>query len=571
MSRSLSFVLVIAITVTACQAGGDQPKPSASGAPATPVRGGRLVEGAFADAKTFAPFLANDPASLTVSGLVYDSLFRVDAKTGEIGPNLGTWTVSADGRTYNWRIEAGAVWSDGAPITGQDYLTGVKAVARSAKAIRVASFQDIVGFDEYRSALAPTIAGIVIDPADPKRFSVTFKRVFCPALTSAFGPAAGPLPTKIYGKYTGPDDSGPRIDDAPENLAPPVSSGPFLFKSWKPNDQIMLERNERFYRGAPYLDGYVLKVVGDVTSLAAQLRSGEINFGAIEPKDLDDIKKRDTLRVYSYAELSYSYIGWNLKSAGAPALADKKVRQALAYGLDMDAVVQQVLLGQGSRVFEHHIAASWASADPAALNRYRYDPVRSGQLIRQAGYALGADGYYQKDGKPLRLTMMTNSGNRVREALLQAAIDQYKLIGVKVVPRLVPFDAMVDILSNRREDVSAWIVGWKLNVEPDPYGIFHSSSIPDPVRKTSGYNFGAWSSPDADRAIEAARTPANGDCSQATRKKGYQTLNRLLNDEQPYAFGFAPTTLLVAPHELRGLDPGTFATYNDVEKWWLAR
>jgi len=571
MRRFLALVVVFAVAVTACQTPAAEPKPAASGAPVSPARGGRLIEGTFSDAKTIAPFLANDPASLTVSGLVYDSLFRVDAKTGEIKPNLGTWAVSADGRTYSWKIEPGAVWSDGRPITGQDYLTGVKAVARSKKAIRVASFQDIVGFDEYRSSLAQTITGITVDPADPKSFSVTFKRVFCPALTSAFGPAAGPLPTQVYGKYTGPDDTGPKIDDAPENMAPPVSSGPFVFRSWKPNDQIMLDRNDSYYRGTPYLDGYVLKIVGDVTSLAAQLKSGEINFGTIEPKDLDDIRKRDTLRVYSYADLSYNYIGWNVKSASAPALADKRVRQALAYGLDMNAVVQQVLYGQGSRVFQHHIAASWASADPPALNRFPYDPVQSGQLIRQAGYLMGADGYYQKDGKPLQLTIMTNSGNKVRETLLQTAIDQYKLIGVKIAPRLVPFDTMVDILSNRSEDVSAWIIGWKLNVEPDPYGIFHSGSIPDPARKTTGYNFGAWSSAEADKAIDAARTPASGDCTQATRKKSYDALNRLLNDEQPYDFGFAPTTLLVTSRELQGLDPGTFATYNDIEKWWLAR
>jgi len=571
MSRLLASVVALVVTVSACQAPLDLPKPSTREPPTTPVRGGRLVEGAFADAKTFAPFLANDPSSLIVSGLVYDSLFHVDSKTGEITPNLGTWTVSPDGRTYNWKIEPGAIWSDGTPITGQDYLTGVKAVARSKKAIRVASFQDIVGFDEYRSSVAQTITGITVDPTDPKSFSVKFKRVFCPALTSAFGPAAGPLPTQVYAKYTGPDDTGPKIDDAPENMAPPVASGPFLFKAWKPNDQIMLDRNDRYYRGRPNLDGYVLKIVGDVTTLAGQLRSGELNFGTIEPKDLEDIRKRDTLRVYSYPDLSYNYIGWNVKSAAVPALADKRIRQALAYGLDMNAVVQQVLYGQGSRVFEHHIAASWASADPFALNRYPYDPVQSGQLIRQVGYTMGTDGYYQKDGKPLQLTVMTNSGNKVRETLLQTAIDQYKLIGVKIAPRLVPFETMVDILSNRSEDVSAWIIGWKLNVEPDPYGIFHSGSIPDPAKKTTGYNFGAWSSAEADRAIDAARTPASADCTQATRKKSYEAFNRLLNEEQPYNFGFAPTTLLVTSQGLRGLDPGTFATYNDIEKWWLAR
>lgn len=564
-------LVTLAIVVTACEPSSAVATPSPSAVARVPVRGGRIVEGAFADAKTFAPFLANDPSSLVVSGLVYDSLFRVDAKTGELLPNLASWTVSADGLTYRWRIAPGAVWSDGAPIIGQDYLTGVKAVARSRKGVRFASFQDIEGFDDYRAGSARTITGISLDPLHATRFSVKFKRVFCPALTNAFGSAAGPLPTQVYGKYTGPDEAGPRVDDAPENLAPPVASGPFAFSAWKQNDEIVLDRNDRYFRGAPYLDQYLLKVVADVTTLAAQLRSGELNFGAIEPKDLDAIRDRDNLRVYAYADLSYTYIGWNLRSRSTPELADVRIRRALAYGLDMTAVVRQVLDGQGSRVFQHHPAASWASADAMALDRYPYDPAKAIRLIREAGYTLGAGGVYEKAGKPLQLTIMTNSGNKVREALLQTAIDQYRLIGVKITPQLVPFDSMVASLGDPTADVPAWIIGWKLSVEPDPFAIWHSSSIPDALKRTTGYNFGGFGSPVADQAIEAARTPSDGDCSQAARKKSYEALNRLLNEQQPYAFGFSPTTLLVASRDLRGADPGTFAEYGNIEKWWFAR
>src|ERR1700752_885998 len=196
MKRVMVAMLFVPV-VTACQPSAEPPRPSPTDAYQPPVRGGRVVEGAFADAKTFAPFLANDPSSLIVSGIVYDSLFKVDAKTGEIQPNLGRWTVSPDGLTYRWRIEPGAVWSDGRPIVGEDYLTGVKAVARSKKTVRAASFQDIDGFDEYRNGTAATIKGITIAPLDARSFAVKFKRVFCPALTNAFGPAAGPLPTHV--------------------------------------------------------------------------------------------------------------------------------------------------------------------------------------------------------------------------------------------------------------------------------------------------------------------------------------------------------------------------------------
>ena len=559
------------VVMTACQNTPAilSPSPSAS-ASGTPVRGGRLIEGTFADARTLMPMLANDSASQAVSGLVYDTLYRVDPKTGEPKPNLGTWTISADGLMYTWHIAGNAVWSDGAPITGNDYLVGVEALARSAKTLRAAGFEDIVGFTDYKERRADTISGIVVDGTDPTTFTVRFVRVFCPALTTAFGPAAGPLPAHVFGKYLAPD-KGSAIDDAPENTAPPVSSGPFLFGRWKPNDELDLDRNGAYFRGPPLLDGYVLKVVRDATALVTQLKTGEINFGVIEPKDADDIKKRDDLRIYTFQDPSYEFIGWNLKSASTPALADKRVRQALAYGLDTDAVIQRALLGYGVRVYQHHLAGSWPAADVSQLQHYDYDQKKARDLLTQAGFTVGTDGYYQRNGKRLEIAMMTDSGNNVRETMLQMAVEQYARIGVKVTSDLVPFDTMVNTLSSRSKDVPAWIIGWKLSVEADPYGIWDTASIPDPAKGTTGHNFGAFSDPAADRAIAAARTPASNDCGQSSRATSYRELNRLLNDAQPYDFAFSPITLLVAPKALREADPGTFGVYSQIEKWWFAR
>ncbi len=570
MRRSLTLLAAVLVVATACRSAPAPVRPSPTASSGTPVRGGRLIEGTFADAKTLMPMLASDAASQSVSGLIYDTLYRVNPKTGELSPNLATWTVSPDGTTYRWHIDPGATWSDGVPVTGADYLAGVEAVARSRRTLRAPAFEDIAGFTDYRTGKAQAIAGIVLDPADPKAFSVRFTRVFCPALTAAFGPAAGPIPAHVFGKYLAAGQ-GAAIDDAPENNAPPVSSGPFVFKQWRHNDEIALERNERYFRGVPYLDGYVLKVVRDVTALTSQLKTGEINFGVIEPTDADDITKRDDLRIYTFQDLSYNYIGWNLRSASVPALADKRVRQALAYGLDMDAVIQRALLGYGVRVYQHHLAGSWAAADVAQLHRYPYDPKKAEALLSEAGFTVGPDGYFQRDGRTLDITVMTNSANRVRETMLQMAVEQYGRIGVKITPRPVTFDAMVTILGSRSEDVPAWIIGWKLNAEPDAYGIWDSSSIPDPQKRSTGYNFGAFSDPAADRALEAARTPPSGDCRQATRAGSYRELNRILNEAQPYNFAFSPITLLVAPRALRGLDPGTFGVYSRIEKWWFAR
>lgn len=566
-TRTLRLLVALlgTLSLVAAACGPTDSTAKATGAPdEKPVAGGRLIEGSFSDIKIINPMLSADVPSSTVTGKVYETLFYADPKNGELKPQLGKWTISADSLTYSWEIDSKANWSDGKPITGEDYLTGLKLVALSKKTVRKSNFQDIAGWKDFVDGKATTITGVKVDSADPKKFTVTFAKVFCPALVNAFGSSSGPMPTHVFSKYT-TATSADAIDTAPENTAPPVSSGPYIFKEWRKGDQVILTKNANYFKGAPFIDEYVFKVVADNTVLAAQLKTGELNYGTVEPKDLADMEAQPNLKVFKYQALSYTYIGWNVKSQTAPALQDKKVRQALAYGLDMDAVVKSILFGQGTKMVAHHPPASWA-APGGSLNTYPYDKTKAEGLLKDAGYAKGADGVYAKGGKPLEFSIVANSGNKTRETLLQVATEQYKAIGVKVNPKLEAFETMVDKLTTGNQEIQGWIIGWSLGLEPDPYGIWHSTQIPDPAAKTTGFNFGAFTSPEFDKAIEAGRS---GNCSQAERKKNYETFNKIVNEEQPYNFGFSPNTLLVTPQNLRAIDPGTFSATWNIEKWWF--
>jgi len=90
----------------------------------------------------------------------------------------------------------------------------------------------------------------------------------------------------------------------------------------------------------------------------------------------------------------------------------------------------------------------------------------------------------------------------------------------------------------------------------------------DPAKKTTGYNFGGYTAPGLDKLIEDART---GDCSHAARKRSYEAFNKILNEDQPYDFGFSPNTLLVVPKGMREFDPGSFGIAWNIEKWWYRR
>lgn len=571
ISRGIAVLGTLALLVTACApsgspAGEQSAAPSVSGAAAV-QKGGRVIEGSFSDIKTINPILVQDVPSSTVTSRIYDDLIQADPKNGEPKPRMATFSVSSDGKAYTYTINDKANWSDGKPVIAEDYLVAKKLVGKSKVTVRKSSFQDVEGFKDFADGKTNDISGIKIDPSNPKKFTVTLSKISCDAI---FQISSYVMPAHIFGKYA-TDASKDEIDKAPENTNPPVANGPFKFKEWRQGDQVILTRNDTYWNGAPNVDEYVYKVVADSTVLAAQLKTGELNLGSIEPKDLADIQTQESLKVTKVQQLGYTYLGWRTNSTSAPALGDKKVRQALAYGLNMDDVIKAVLFGEGTKQVAHHVPVQWAYPDPKALNQYAYDPKKAEQLIQEAGYKKNATGIYEKDGKPISFTIRTNAGNKSRETLAQVAAEQYKKIGLDVKTNFEQFQGLVDKLTQGDASIEAVIIGWSLGASVDPEQIWHSRNTPDPATKKTGFNFTFFKSADLDKAIDEGRNPSNGDCSVPARKKQYETFNKILNDEQPYNFGFSPNTLYVTSKNLQNFDPGSFSYLYNIQTWWLKK
>ncbi len=310
----------------------------------------------------------------------------------------------------------------------------------------------------------------------------------------------------------------------------------------------------------------------DATALAAALKTGEVDVARVEPKDADDLRRQDHLTLHAYLAPGYTYIGWNQLRGGKEFLQSTAVRQALAYGLDVDQVVDKVLFGEGKRMVAHTPPTSWAY-DPEGLNPYAYDPARARALLEADGWTRGADGIYARDGQRLELTMVTNSGNKARETLLQVAVEQYRQIGVDVTPRTESFEALTDRLGKSRDavygdaggrDFDAAILGWNMGPDADAYGTWHSTQV------KGGQNQIGFRDAEVDRALEAGRTI----CGLPERKQAYKAFNQRLNEEQPYNFGFAANTLLAVNKKVQNVEPGPFPNVQNgylwnLERWWV--
>ncbi len=533
-----------------------------------PQQGGRVIEATISDIATMQPVLVNDTASGRITALIYDNLIQVDSKTGEPQPRLATFSVSADSLKYTYTIDPKAVWSDGKPIIGDDWLTGLKAVGKSKKTVRKSTFKDIQGFTDYSDGKATTIPGVAIDPANPKKFTVTMGKVSCSAIIDLTGYV---LPTQVFGKYV-TETSKDEIDTAPENTNPQVVSGPFKFTEWRKGDQVILDKNPTYWQGPANVDQYVYKVVANQTAITNGLKTGEITFGTIQAKDLADMQTVATVKIDKYQNLGYTFIGWNTSSPTAIGLADKRVRQALAYGIDMDAVIKAVVFGEATKQVAHHVPVQWAYPTGITLEPYKYDKAKALSLLKDAGWTPGADGILQNAaGKKFNLTISTNSGNTERETLATVAAEQYKQLGINAKAAPEAFQGLVTKLTTGDSTLEATIIGWSLGAEPDPYSIWHSSQIPDPSKKVEGFGFTFFKDPAMDKAIEEARNPSNGDCSIASRKKQYETFNKILNENQPYNFGYANNVLAVSQVSLQSFKPGSFNTIYNVFQWWIKK
>ena len=575
MRRFVSILGAVLLVATACgtqSPQGTQESAAPSGAAEKPVPGGRVVEGTFSDIKTLQPVISTDTSSSGAWGNFYIGLLRSNPDTGDLEPGLAEkYDLSKDGMTVTYTLKSGVLWSDGQPFTGDDYKYTVEAVARSAKTVRKSTFQDIIGWKDYVDGKADEIKGLQVKDAG-KTIEIQLSKPFCPAIRNLAGAGGGILPKHSFvaGWDNKSTDTKKNIDDHPLNNAPPASIGPFVFKEWKPGIQVTMTRNDKYYRGAPLLDEYIIKVYADQVAVKAALLTGEVTYGGVQPADVDEVKAAgsEILNYFRFPGVSsYNFISWNLQATKAPWLADKKVRQALTYGLDISSIIKNVVLGYGVQVYTHSPKASWAYPGDDQLNKYPYDQKKAKDLLESAGAKMGTDGVYRwTNGQPIQMRIETNQGNKVRETILQIAQEQYKAMGVKIDPLLESFPALLDRSVPQNLDHEGVILGWSLGLEPDPYSIWHSSQD-----GKDQFNWIHYKNADVDKAIESGRS--GPDCSTDARKKAYATFNKQLNEDVPYTFLYTGDSLVFFNKAVRGIEPKVYSTGSgwNIEKWWFKR
>ena len=231
----------------------------------------------------------------------------------------------------------------------------------------------------------------------------------------------------------------------------PVGTGPFKFVEHARGDHLTVAAYDGFYLGRPKLDQVIYKIIPDVNTTVAQVRTGELDIAFIGTSHLDALKSASNVRIAEANQMDMRHIGFNHKNPRVGKwFSDKKVRQALAYAIDKQAVLEAVTDKRGEPLSSPipSFLGNWQNKN---LKQWPYDPEKAKALLKEAGFTPGAGGILQKDGEPFTFAMSSDKGQPDREQVGLMVQQYFKDIGVDAQLDLSDFNTYMGKWRQRRE------------------------------------------------------------------------------------------------------------------------
>jgi peptide/nickel transport system substrate-binding protein len=456
------------------------------------------------------PRVGLDAQSERIGELLFDALLTRDEHLN-VQPGLAERWEMPDPLTYVFQLHRGVTFHDGRALTSRDVKWTFDSLLQS----------------KIRSTKSSTYRSVDrIETTDD--FTVVF-HLKEPNATLLWNLSEGAIGIVPYGALD-------------EVTAKPVGSGPFKFVSAEPDKEVVIVRNNDYWGTKAQLGRIRFIVVPDTTTRALELRKGsaDVAINALTSDMVLAIAKEQKLAIERAPGTILSYMAFNLRD---PLLKDVRVRQAIAYAVDRQPLIEYIWRGFAQPAASVLPPQSWAY-DPN-LPIYPHDPHKSRQILDAAGYQT-------VDGIRFHMTMKTSTEESTR---LLAAVLQQQLreVGIALDIRTYEFATfLADVTSGAFQFYSLrWIGG---NEDPDIFDtVFHSTNIPPKGRNRSFY-----SNPRVDALIDQARRESD----QNVRKRLYAELQEVLARDMPYINLWYFDNILVHSKRVHGITLNPSGNYN---------
>ena len=474
LHTSARLALLLVVTVMAACAGDAEPADEQAATPAEGDAGmvtGGLGQGqaGTAGGGTVVFGLDQEPdalnANLTsgnqlVTGMITTTMFRpayLLTPDFEYVPDLidGEAEVTRDPFTVTYEIKEDAVWSDGVPVSAEDFAFTWQTMVNPEFDITERTGYELI-----------TDAEIVDDKTVTFTFSepyVSYRQLFSTAGGTGVLPAHA-LEGADFNSVWNQAIVSPETGE-------PIANGPFVFSEWNPGQDLTVVRNEAYWGEPAHLDAVVFRFIEDSNSQIQALRGGEVDMLYMQPQldALEQLRTIEGIDIEVSAGTQYEHLDFNF---AVPPLDQQYVREAIARGIDRQAIVEAIIapIQPDAEVLQSLIYVTNQQQYEPHFDRYAYDPQAAVALLEDNGCTRGEDDVFVCDGDRLSFTYTTTAGNEGRELQMQVIQAQLAEIGVEIIPNLLePEQMFTGVLPAGSE--GAWEIGnWAWIGSPDPAG-----------------------------------------------------------------------------------------------------
>jgi len=479
------------------------------------------------------PVFLSDLTSFTLSGWIFNGLTKLADDLNVVGDLAESWSVSRDGLTITFRLRKGVLWHDGKELTSKDVLFTFNAImtphAATPRSHHFGPVRDIHAIDPYT-------------------IEVDYKEPYGSALISW---SIGIVPAHVL--------QNSNMDLATFDRSP-VGTGPYRLREWISGEKIVFEAFDRCFLGSPKIKKVVVRILPDAVTRLLELKKGNIDMMELTPlqfaKQTDNNSMAVNYEKYRTPSFRYAFFGFNLLDE---RFRDKRVRDAIDYGIDKDALISSVLFGYGSRSTGPYPPSAWYGSPEAPY--VNYDPTKAIQLLQEAGWHKGSDGLLTKKRVPFSFTLFTNYESEENSKIAQILQNNLQALGIEVKINQLEWQTFRHDVINRRA-FDTVILSRAYMWDPDLYDLWHSSKSGE-----GEWNFLSYKSARADTLLEKGRKTLNLE----QRRKIYQQFHEVLAEERPCIFLYNADGLFISHRRIRGINASPQGIYQNVNNFFISR
>ena len=511
--------------------------------------GGTLVISAGGDPDILVPPLLSTVQAAEISDMIYERLADIGdslntVNDGGFTPRLADrWTWSPDSLSIAFHIDSGAKWHDGRPVRSADVRFTFQSSTDSTLGSGV-------------KALVSNIDSVTTPD------SATAVFWFHARNPQQFYDATHQMPIMPEHIWKGIPPASWRGSDRAKH---PIGSGQYRFVRWVPRAVVELTADTANYRGSPNLTRVIWSIAPDFNTAVTRFLSGETDFfEVLRRENLPEVAKHPELRAKQYRGLSYNFAQFNLvdpanPSRPHPIFGSRELRRALTMATDRAAIVRSVYDSLAIPALGPTVRA-YPTTDPN-LPQIPFDLPGALKLLDSLGWRdRDGDGFRERNGRPLRFSLLTPGTSRPRVQLAVLLQEQLRQAGVKVDVEQLEFPVVVE--RERKRAFDAAIGQW--NTQPSP-GAVRGSWGSAGSRASSGTNYSSYENPVFDAYVDSALAAFDVAKAKAHFTKAYETIIQ----DAP-AIWLAELIPTVGYHSRLQLAPlRSDAWWAHIPEWWI--